>query len=247
MSTQSHLDLTEFVSKLIHDTFNAITVSSKEQAEAHFELTRMASLDFEAFRDRYITDAAIDDELMRLFPSEDDERPFAIYEGAPFTPVLKSAIEGLEIDLKTKEAILSEQKRKKTVSAKTVTLIREAIQNRLARQHYDSFGEVIKRGIPRVIIDSGRVSAKMAFKTEEIEKSTVAKSTATNTAIASPTLATSKMASLSTFDRTLFNKSIQDKIAKTRVGIFLPDPQSSTGKTESTLWGEVEINFKTVD
>lgn len=246
MSTQSHLDLTEFVSKLIHDTFNAITVSSKEQAEAHFELTRMATLDFDAFRDRYITDAAIDDELLRLFPSEDEGHPFAIYEGAPFTAELKSAIESLHFHGSIKEAIALQQRRKKSLTAESVTLIRKGIQNILGRQHYDSFGEVLKRGIPRVIIDSGRVSAKMAFKTEEIEGSSATGSTALS-AIATPNPAVSKMTALSSFDRTLFNKRIQEKISKTRVGIVLPDPHSSTGKTESTLWGEVEINFKTVD
>ena len=86
MASEPQLDLTEFVSKLIHDTFNAITVSSKEQAEAYFELTRLASLDYESFRDKYITGQAVDEELTRLFPSggDDPARPHLVYAGAPY-------------------------------------------------------------------------------------------------------------------------------------------------------------------
>jgi hypothetical protein len=235
MSTQSHLDLTEFVSKLIHDTFNAITVSSKEQAEAHFELTRMATLDFEAFRDRYITEEAIEDELMRRFPTDSLEHPSAIYEGAPYTAELETKIQDFAKELNVELTI---PKRSKSLTAKSVQMVHDAVQNALASQHYNSFGEIIKRGIPRVIIDSGRISAKMSFKTEEIEERSTA---------GTPSTIYKKTLAASTFNRTLFNKRVNEKIAKTRVGVFLPDPLSSTEKTEPSLWGEVEINFKTAD
>ncbi|WP_413699980.1 hypothetical protein ACLKMH_22105 [Psychromonas sp. KJ10-10] len=85
MSSNADLDLTEFVSKLIQDTFNAITITSKDQAEVYYELKRLASLDFDVFREKYIQQSDVDTKLLELFPLEKgSEGLHAINVGLPY-------------------------------------------------------------------------------------------------------------------------------------------------------------------
>jgi hypothetical protein len=240
----TQLDLTEFVSKLIHDTFNAIAISSKEQAEIYFELTRLAALDYETFTMTYIKNEAVDDELSRLFPLTGDRaHPHAIHEGAPYSvdtethdeqPDLKNVL-GYETDKKQRES--------NTLTAKTVTEVRDFVRDLLARQHYTAFKEIVRRGIPRVIIDSGRILAKLSLKATETDNGS--NGTGGETAVTPHAAASSFTAGA--LNKALISRNIATKIARTRIDVSLPDPSSAGTQTTASLWGEVEIKFRTVD
>ncbi|MFO8047818.1 MAG: hypothetical protein R6U29_02195 [Desulfosudaceae bacterium] len=250
MASEPQLDLTEFVSKLIHDTFNAITVSSKEQAEAYFELTRLASLDYESFRDKYITDEAVDEELTRLFPSggEDPARPHLVYAGAPYHYDKGSGRETPALYEQLGYTTGRSQRQRKTLAAETVAAARELVQNTMADQHYASFKEIIKRGIPRVIIDSGRILAKLSLKASKTDGNDEA---ATGDTAGSGSAAVSHVKDHSRtlagdFNQSLLSRHVARKLASTRVDVLLPDPGGATTQTNASLWGEVEIKFRTV-
>jgi hypothetical protein len=235
--TESQLDLTEFVSKLIHDTFNAIAISSKEQAEIYFEITRLASLDYETFKLKYITDAAVDEELLRYFPvTEETAHPHGIYEDAPYLFDLETGKETPDLSGSFSFETDKSQRKKSRLTARTVENIREYVRDYLASQHYSAFKEIVKRGIPRVIIESGRILAKLSLKATEIENDDTETPETSATAL-----------SKSALNKSLLSRRIVNKISKTRVGVTLPDPGNTTTQTTTSLWGEVEIKFRTVD
>lgn len=252
MSSHADLDLTEFVSKLIQDTFNAITISSKEQAEVYYELKRLTALDFDEFREKYIIQSDIDAKLSELFPLEDNSQGLhAINVGLPYLYNFKSKEEmpALETILDHNSSDL--QKKSNYLSQQTVTEVNDLVKDLLANQQYSSFQDIMSRGVPRVIIDSGRILAKVSLNyaiTEETE--------ANNSASAEKVSAAMKGLSIAKVTAITANSQINDKIryqniaaklAKTRVGVTIPNPANEATIQSSSLWGEIEIKFKAVD
>ena len=80
------LGLTEFVSKLIDDTFSAVTQTARDQAQRDSEITAAAEMDFEDFKERYISGEDVENELIELFPSNNQDQQHAIYTGGEYTP-----------------------------------------------------------------------------------------------------------------------------------------------------------------
>ena len=249
--SESQLDLSEFVSKLIHDTFNAITVSSKEQAEMYFELSRLAGLDYETFKHKYIRDDDIEAELIRLFPVENNEEHLhGIYVDAPYKYTARSKTE--EPDFKNILGIETDdnQHKVKKLLAGTVSAAWETVKDNLAGQHYSAFKEIVKRGIPRVIIDSGRILAKISLNATETESESNTGETAPALTGRPPRVVSTASGSTltaATLKNTLISANIAKKIASTRVNVVLPDPKNPSTQTTTNLWGEVEIKFRTID
>ena len=266
MTDSTNLDLTEFVTKLIHDTFNAVTISSKEQAETYFELTKLAALDFDSFKNKHIQAADIDDELARLFPvsapasADSPDQLHDIIAGRPYQWNAEQHSENPPLMDELDYKVSDDQKGSDYLLEETVTEIRMLVQDKLARQHYQSFKEIVRRGIPRVIIDSGRILAKISLKSIEQETETPNNTEPTEATEAArerrsnlnatvlnrgPRLNLSDTAFVK--GNHLLSRNILDKLVKTRVGVTLPDPAATSTQTNSSLWGEIEIKFRTVD
>ena len=241
MSSNADLDLTEFVSKLIQDTFNAITISSKEQAEVYYELKRLTALDFDEFREKYIIQSDVDAKLLELFPLEEDSQGLhAINVGLAYqyNPETKEESPSLYYALGYNSS--DSQKKSKRLSLETVTAVNELVKDLLAKQKYSSFQDIMSRGVPRVMIDSGRILAKISLNysaTEETETSSV---------VSSPKVNSTVMSKASIADKIRY-QNLVTKLAKTRVGVTIPNPSSETTTENSSLWGEIEIKFKAVD
>lgn len=254
MSTNSDLDLTEFVSKLIQDTFNAITISSKDQAEVYFELKRMAEFDFEVFREKYIHQSDIDKKLSEIFPQENDlEGLHMISAGLPYQyiPDTKEEFPSLQNSLgyTTSES----QKNSKSLTSETVFEIYKLVKDLVATQQYSSFQDIMSRGIPRVIIDSGRILAKISLNYTVTENEDSSKSTSDLNAIVSSRnsnavkIGAEKAIPASNLKEQLLYRNIASKLAKTRVGVTIPDPTNTASSKNNSLWGEIEIKFRAVD
>lgn len=254
MSANSDLDLTEFVSKLIQDTFSAITVSSKEQAEVYFELKRMASLDFEVFREKYIQDSDIDTKLAEMFPLEDDSEGFhAIAVGLSYQYLTDTEEEFPSLQKTLDYTTSKSQKSSKSLTSETVNEVYELVKDLIAKQQYSSFQDIMSRGIPRVVIDSGRILAKISLnytvaKNEDASKPESNLSPAASLRSSGAVKArTEKIISASSLKKQLLYQDIALKLAKTRVAVTIPDPTDTTSSKNNSLWGEIEIKFRAVD
>ncbi|WP_413699979.1 hypothetical protein ACLKMH_22100 [Psychromonas sp. KJ10-10] len=130
-----------------------------------------------------------------------------------------------------------------------MTEIYALVKDLLAKQQYTSFQDIMSRGIPRVMIDSGRILAKISLNysvTEDIEEPSIsaAKVSETNS-LSKPNVA--ENITMTNLKDKYLHSSIATKLAKTRVGVSIPNPTNETTSINSSLWGEIEIKFKAVD
>jgi hypothetical protein len=163
----------EFIAKLISEVFDAVVTSQFDQEKRIAELSAAASLPSEEFAKKFVTDEQIMRELETLFPGDSDEHPTAIYVGAPYRPKR----EGIS-ELPPIHAILgiTLQKGDYRVFKKQIVLtsagvkkVKSAVRQHLAKEHQAAIKEIIRRGLPRVITDAGRVNAKLTYEVLSIE------------------------------------------------------------------------------
>ena len=247
--TNVALGLTEFVAKLIEETFNAITLSAQEQAERDAKFKAAVSLTLDEFIDKHISDVEIDLKLEELFPPDINETSHAIYVGAPYTtasggrgeepPVLAAL--GLELSA----GDYSNGK----LTEKGVAKIRDAAKAVTGQSLYEAFRKMVGRGIPRVVVDKGRILTRLSFETHELEdKGTAgepATATGTRTAVA-----------VSATPRFMFSKSLSNllsistanlqRLSGIRLAVAPAVKDDETSDIRSSVYGEVEIQFKTV-
>ena len=254
MTINTGLDLSEFVSKLIQDTFNAITISSKEQAEVYYELKRLTDLDFDSFREKYILQSDVETKLLEMFPLQDaSEDLHCINVGLPYQYNIQTKEEfpALQNDLDYISS--NDQKKLKLLTEETVNEVYKAVKDLLAQQQYNAFQDIMSRGIPRVMVDSGRILAKISLNysvTEETEESKASVTEANSEisredAVYKTNIASSSKAKY--LQEQLLRRDLTAKLSRTRVGVTIPNATTETSTTNSSLWGEIEIKFKSVD
>ncbi len=228
----------EFAAKLISEVFDAIVTSQFDQEKRLAELATLAALPVEEFAERFVTDEQIDSELARLFPGEKPEQPTAIYVGAPYRPRRKDISEQPPIyallGVSLEKGDYAVKQREAFLTANGVEKIKSAVRQQLALNHYTAIREIIRRGLPRIIADAGRVNAKLTYEVLSIEEA------------ARPERAARLAAPLQPLTRGIPLPE-PTVLSKLRLIVRPADervPQNQ--KLQVNVFGEVEISFKTV-
>lgn len=243
----NELGLAEFVAGLISETFEAVSVSIESQVSRQTELLAAAELDLSTYAAKYVSTESIDQACGELFPAEDGGN--TIETNGAYIPgeetVEQPPIKRV-LGLSLKNAI-DYRKRGSTWQLTTagVESIRTAIKMQAAQYHQDALRLLLNKGLPRIVIDSGRILSKVTFS---VNSSDSEKSGVTPVVYRNPNRASDLTSS------TVFKASLLNRLGKTRANLLLPDmqlkirpvtddqPQSST----TSVYGEVEISFRTV-
>lgn len=169
------LGFAEFVSQLVAETHQAVNAAQAEQARRHDDLVKAARLPLEEFARRFVPEATVERELRCLFPPRRPGRPHGLVPGVRV--VLRR---GDRADLVAGALGLPvegtpERKRAATrgvrLTRRDVAKIRTAVRERLAGAQLAALKESVARGMPRVLVDSGRITAKLTFRLQDVSRS----------------------------------------------------------------------------
>lgn len=168
--TPIEIGFAEFVAKLISETFDAVVIAQAEQEQQLADITQMVSQSLDTFAHQAILDEEIETELTLLFPTDDEERPHAVFVGAPYQPATKDLPENPPFrSLLGVELVRGDFQRGKLTEL-AVVKIKQAVRLSLATARYNALRQVVTRGMPRVIVDGGRINAKLTFRITLIEE-----------------------------------------------------------------------------
>jgi len=252
------LTLAEFVGKLISETFQAVISSMVDQARQQEDIITGTELELAEFSQQFVSDDDVEEQLSALFPWQDDSHPHAIFKDAPYEPVLRN-------NLQEKPAIkeLTGYSMQKTdfegkpgeykLTEKGVENIKSSVRMNLAQERQKALVNLMRQGLPKIIVDSGRILSKVTFRvtqkdsagntnnnSDENDKAGNEEITRTGKSkIINSKMITSKLKRLSPV---IFRPKILDR---TRMLVKQADdeaPQTS----EASVYGEVEIKFKTI-
>lgn len=166
----TEIGFTEFVAKLVADSFDGIVASLAEQERRHAEAAEAAALDEEDFADGYIDSTRVQGELAQLFPAREPGRRHGVYEGAPYEPAGERGSErppfgaALDLVLGREDYVVQKERRETTLTAVGVHRIERAAALRVAREQLVGLRALVRRGLPRVMVDSGRIKAKVSYR-----------------------------------------------------------------------------------
>ena len=158
----------EFVSQLIADTFSAVVASQVQQELQLATLLEAAILEPEAFAEMHVEGETVEERLALLFPTDQSNRPHAIFVGAKYEPG-KEKLESppflrlLGLELGRSDMRISRDG-SSYLNESGVGKVRQAVRLQLAEMHLSAFRQIASRGVPRVLIDSGHVKAKVTFQ-----------------------------------------------------------------------------------
>ena len=228
----------EFIAKLVSEVFDAVVTSQLDQEKRIVELSAAAGLPSEEFAEHYVTNERTMEELERLFPGDSDKHPTAIYVGAPYRPKSKGvselppiyAILGITLQKGDYRVV----KKQTVLTSSGVKKVKSVVRQHLAKEHQAAVKEIIRRGLPRVIADAGRVNAKLTYQVLSVEDNAKLE----------------KAAKLGVPLRPLGHAVFipeSGALSKLRLAVRQADERSpQTQKLKVNVFGEVEVEFKTV-
>lgn len=247
MSTQKikDLGLAEFVAGLISETFEAVSASLEEQVRREGEMKSAVVLPPAEFLERYIKpderEAVVKELCIELFGE-------LLEEGSPYQPGKGSQKEKpalrevLGLELKERTGV-----RKKPggggweLTETGVKEVRAAILERFAASQQETLLQVLNKGMPRIVVDSGRILSKVSFSLLEKQEASSPAASAAATASIAPSLLSKRTAVL-------------NRLGKARTNLVMPSVQfrvrqadeEAPQSSKTDLYGEVEIHFRTV-
>jgi hypothetical protein len=243
------LGFAEFVSALLSETLGAVVASITEQQENRLSLFEAANSDVETFASSGVADVEVEVVVARLFGDEASGTTLSAGSPVPADDVLAS----IDVDLGTADVSSG------SLTQSGVDAIRSAIRMRLAERRLAALRDVAEEGIPRVLVDEGRIVVKLVLRALEVDDDDsgdggnggAATGPAAPVRVASPRLASflSGPAGLSTSlpgqlgANARFNlaSAIPAAIRNVRLSV-----RPVTEEATTDLNGEVEIRFRTV-
>ena len=173
-TTPISLGLAEFTAKLIEETYEAVASSQADQECRLGEMVAMAKMDMAAYAEAMVPSGAVALELAALFPTSAPNRAHAIYIDAPYLPARGDQVEApaiyeaLGLKLGRRDYTIS-RKRGVRLKRSAVDRVAKAVRLRLAASQQDALRQSLQQGMPRLMVDSGSVSAKLTFQLLRIE------------------------------------------------------------------------------
>jgi hypothetical protein len=170
--TPKELGLAEFAAALIGETFEAVTVAQAEQTGRLDDAAAAAKLTVEEFAEQFISDADVDRELARLVPSRAKGRPHAIFVGSRFrgAPGRGAAMVASFLGRRRTAGAPRRASGAVTLRRVDVARIRRGVRLRLAGNRQAALREGLKQGMPRVTIDSGKITARLVMRVADLRE-----------------------------------------------------------------------------
>lgn len=229
----------EFVSKLIEETFEAVTRSTAEQQSRRAELQQAASLPLTEFARRTVADDQVEALLLALFPSKRAKTRHLAVAGTPYRPATDTSPESppfaAELGITLGETHLKQSRSSTNISPAGEAAIRSAARELIARSAYESLRATVAQGVPMVQIDHGKIHARLVFRavtTEDAARPDVKKR------IITPLKPLGDLGGPAS--------PLARQLRTVRLVVSQADTASQpTGQTTDLL-GDVEITFKTV-
>ena len=234
------LGFSEFVSKLIADTFDAVIVSAINQEENWSNLERLLSLDFAEFMQEVIEDEMVTQELANLFPDVQEGKT-QITQGAAYT---KEDIGKNQAENPPIFRTLGYQPEGKELSEKDVDSIRQIVKKRLGEKQFILLSKVFSMGSTKVMVDAGKINAKLNFQIMQMDETDEdgepPQTNLSQLALNKKLFLTNSFPSMS---------KIQRPAALNKVRLFVKPPSDKDPQSHqitANVYGEVEIHFKTI-
>ena len=230
--------LADFIAKLISEVFDAVVTSQFDQEKRLADLSAAAGLPPEEFAKKFVTDEQTMEELERLFPGDSEKHPTLIYVGAPYRPERKGVSELPAIyavlGITLEKGDYGVVKKQTVLTSAGVKKVKSAVRQHLAKEHQAAFKEIIRRGLPRVITDAGRVNAKLTYEVLSIEDN------------AKLEKAAEPGAPLRPLGHSVFIPE-SGVLSQLRLVVRQADERSPQNqKLKVNVFGEVEVEFKTM-
>jgi hypothetical protein len=237
----SDLGFAEFAAQLIGEVFEAVTTSRAEQDQRISEIKEVCSLGTGDFAARFVGDDAVESELERLFPPTSMKLRHGAQTGAPYTPEGDKRQESppfrrrLDVSLSRDDYVVHRDRRlSASLNASGARRIREAVRERIAVARQGELVALLQEGLPRVVVDSGRVNAKLTFEVLSVEEG---EQPERRERLIRPLVPLGKLHGFTPADA---SKALRIVVRQAEADA----PQTST--IRANVFGEVEITFKTV-
>jgi hypothetical protein len=167
------LGFAEFAAQVVAELHEGLLVAQNEQESRRSKLAELSSLPLEEFARRFITNEQLEAELVRVFPASRG-KTHRIRAGASYAAKTSKHAESPPIQSKLGIQLTPQDLRvrggRTQLTQKGVKSIREALRMRLAEPRLKTLRQATTQGIPRLVLDSGRVNVKLIFRLEELEK-----------------------------------------------------------------------------
>lgn len=162
----------EFAALLITETLDGVVSSLLAQEQKLRELEEAILLQPDQFAARYLDNGDIRREILGLFPAaEGRENVSAVDAGQPYRFPRQGVTEEPPILDRCGYTVTKEDLEKSgaglVFSAAGAGRIALAIASRMAQIQQESLRLMVQRGIPRVFVDNGRITAKFTLKLEQ--------------------------------------------------------------------------------
>lgn len=258
LETPMEVGFSEFVAKLVSEVFDSIITAQGDQEERNAALLAAADLSTEQFAQQHVADQEVNAALSELFPprKDDGERAHTVYEGSLYAPAGDNGKE-LPPYQELTGVILNKKDFKEqgqglfVLTVSGVEKIVTAVRLRIASGRILIMRQLAVRGLPRVVVDSGRINAKMTFRllsTEQPEPK--ADNGAPREVRATRPLSAATLASLrlrSTDLRSIVGIPQAAILPDVKLLVRQADERApETSQIKANVFGEVEITFKTV-
>ena len=225
------LGFSEFVSKLVSDTFDAVISSTITQEENWNQLNQLLSLAPDEFASQVIDDEMVSVDLITRFP--DGSGGTAIVKDAKY--IRANPGKGIAENPPVK-TLLGYVPHSNRFSEKDIAEIKRIIRIRLAEKKYDILNRMLSKGQTRIIVDAGKINAKLNFEILQVEES--------NDELAE------------TESKRVFIKqkypgftSLGRPVEMKKIHLFVKPPADKDPQThqlKANVYGEVELQFKTI-
>jgi hypothetical protein len=176
--TPIDLGFAEFAAQLVAELQEAVLAAQAGQDARRAELGGLSAMNIAQFARRFVDNDQVDQELARLFPlrrgSATRIRAGLAYRPGsatrPENPSIQTRL-GIRLgalDLRTRGG-------RTTLTEAGVKNIREAVRQRLAETRLKALRQTAAQGLPRVVVDSGRVNVKLMFRLVDLDRLGAAK------------------------------------------------------------------------
>jgi len=168
----AEVEFSQFTATLIAETLDAIIVAQLGQEEKLRELQEVAGFDVTRYAEEIVTGEEVEMELARLFPAV--ELPCSVADGAPYTPPESGREESPPVR-QTTDYIMKGEDWKKSEAGPVFTgvgyrHIFNHVRMNLAALQLANVLQLVRRGIPRIMVDNGRINTKLTFRISQTSK-----------------------------------------------------------------------------
>ena len=158
--TPIDLGFAEFAAQLVAELQEAVCSAQSEQEARRAELAERAAMSVLQFARRFVANNEVDAELVHLFPAR-GRKGTAIAAGRPYRAAGAKQAETPAVESKLRIKLGARDLRKRrgrlAFTARGVASVREAVRLRLAEARLKALRQSVTQGLPRVVVDCGRV------------------------------------------------------------------------------------------